>query len=236
MGDPALADPGLIPDHGEIGLEDSDAVTDDGFYEQVDCRYQLVHDNLMDLSHVGFLHFNTLGGGSEGSASAPVVETEGQRWMAGERELKDIATPPHFARFFGYDGQCDRVIGQRFYMPSLHHGWDDYRFPQGHRHAGESFGKLQVYHGITPARRNSTHYFFATARDFGREAQDEMRAATSAVIQEDVWCLSHLERLLKAYGANIPPEFSARADRQQLLARHRLEQMCVSERADTPDP
>ncbi len=229
MGDPALADPALIPDHGDIGLDDPKLVTDEVLHEELDARYQLIHDNLMDLTHVAFLHQNTLGGGSEASASAKVTETEGENWMEGERIIQNIPTTPHFAGYLGYDGLCDRIIGQRYYLPALHFGWDKYAYPAGHAEAGKIFGQLLVYHGITPARRNSAHYFFATARDFGQEAQEEMRAATSAVIREDVWGLSHVERMLRACNDEMPPEYSARSDTQQLMARRKLEKLIASE-------
>jgi phenylpropionate dioxygenase-like ring-hydroxylating dioxygenase large terminal subunit len=226
MGDPALADPALIPDHQEIGLESPYVITDEVLHREIEARYQLIHDNLMDLSHVGFLHQNTLGGGSEESASVKPVETEGEDWLEAERILRDLPTTPQFANYLGYDGLCDRHIGQRFYIPALHYGWDKYVYPSGHPQAGKVLGKLQVYHGITPARRNSSHYFFATARDF---APEQMRAVTTAVIDEDIWGLSHVERMLRALGDNIPPEFSARADTQQLMARHKLEKLIVDE-------
>ncbi|WP_162854661.1 aromatic ring-hydroxylating dioxygenase subunit alpha [Sphingobium estronivorans] len=229
MGDPVLADPGLIPDHYAIGLEGDDLTTDDAYHGEIEARYQLIHDNLMDLTHVAFLHRNTLGGGGDDSATAKVSEREGEGWLEAERIIRDVPTVPHFAAYLGYAGNCDRHIGQRFYLPALHHGWDKYLYPEGHPEAGKMFGMLQVYHAITPARRNSAHYFFATARNFGREAHEEMRAATIAVIQEDVWGLCHVERMLQACHGNVPREYSARTDTQQLLARRKLEQLILRE-------
>src|SRR3546814_752993 len=151
--------------------------------------------------------------------------------MEAERILRNLPTTPQFAGYLGYDGLCDRHIGQRFYLPALHHGWDKYVYPEGHPQAGRVFGKLQVYHGITPARRDSSHYFFATARDFAPEAQEQMRAVTTAVIDEDVWGLKHVERMIRSFGADVPPEFSARSDTQQLMARRKLEKLVVKEDA-----
>lgn len=231
MGDPALADPSSIPDHREIGLEDDELVTDEVLHEELDARYQLIHDNLMDLTHVAFLHRNTLGGGGDDTASAIFVEREGDGWMEGERVIRNIPTTPHFAGYLGYDGLSDRIIGQRYYLPALHFGWDKYVYPEDHPQAGTTFGKLLVYHGITPARRDTAHYFFAIARDFGREASEQMRGATSAVIQEDIWGLSHVERIIRSFGGTPPPEFSARADTHQLKARRKLEALIVAEQA-----
>jgi phenylpropionate dioxygenase-like ring-hydroxylating dioxygenase large terminal subunit len=229
MGDPALADPELIPCHEEIGLEEENNNSDEVRHVEVEARYQLLHDNLMDLSHVGFLHKNTLGGGSEAAAEASVVEQEGENWLEAERTIANIPMVAIFAPYLGYDGQIDRKVGQRFYLPALHHGWDKFLYPEGHPRAGELVGKLVVYHAITPARRNTAHYFFATARSFGPEAQEQMRAATSAVIDEDVWALTHLERTIRSYGDQLPPEFSARVDTQQLLARRKMEKLILRE-------
>jgi vanillate O-demethylase monooxygenase subunit len=64
MGDPSLADPALIPDHHDMGLTDPEFVSAVVYHEEIDARYPLLHDNLLDLSHVAFLHGSTLGGGS----------------------------------------------------------------------------------------------------------------------------------------------------------------------------
>jgi phenylpropionate dioxygenase-like ring-hydroxylating dioxygenase large terminal subunit len=58
MGDAARADASLIP--CALGHEDPNYIIDTGelFY---DANYQLIHDNLLDLTHLGYVHENTLG-------------------------------------------------------------------------------------------------------------------------------------------------------------------------------
>lgn len=58
MGDIARADASLIPP--ALGHEDPDYIIDTGelAYE---ANYQLIHDNLLDLTHLGYVHENTLG-------------------------------------------------------------------------------------------------------------------------------------------------------------------------------
>jgi vanillate O-demethylase monooxygenase subunit len=58
MGDVAKADASLIP--RALGHEDADYIIDTGelFY---DANYQLIHDNLLDLTHLSYVHEKTLG-------------------------------------------------------------------------------------------------------------------------------------------------------------------------------
>ena len=53
MGDPALADPALVPD---MHWNDDPAWAGDGKTIHVKCDYRLVVDNLMDLTHETFVH------------------------------------------------------------------------------------------------------------------------------------------------------------------------------------
>jgi phenylpropionate dioxygenase-like ring-hydroxylating dioxygenase large terminal subunit len=232
MGDPALADPALIPNHDDMGLTDPEFAAVEVYHEEIEARHQLLHDNLLDLSHVAFLHGSTLGGGSEATAIASYPQSKGPNWLRSDRLIRKTQVPPHFAHYLGRGGECDRYMPMFFYMPALHVGMDDYRVPaKDETSIGESFGKLLVHHAVTPARRNTTHYFFATARNFAKDAEAEMVAAFNAVIREDSWGLAAVERMLRALGDRIPPDFNARADTQQLLGRRLMEQLIVDDMA-----
>jgi vanillate O-demethylase monooxygenase subunit len=69
-GDPAKADEGAIPDYSRVTQAVEDATIRG--YLPTACDAMLLVDNIMDLSHVDFLHPNTLGGGGI-SAVKPVV-------------------------------------------------------------------------------------------------------------------------------------------------------------------
>src|SRR5216684_597579 len=63
MGDPAMADPALVPD---MHWNDDPAWAGDGKTIHVKCDYRLVVDNLMDLTHETFVH-----GGSTAMKPSP---------------------------------------------------------------------------------------------------------------------------------------------------------------------
>jgi phenylpropionate dioxygenase-like ring-hydroxylating dioxygenase large terminal subunit len=57
-GDPAKADPALMPD---MHWNDDPAWAGDGKMIRVNCDYRLVVDNLMDLTHETFVHGSSIG-------------------------------------------------------------------------------------------------------------------------------------------------------------------------------
>ena len=58
MGDPALADESLIPDF--VGVDDPRWAMKPGRMDY-NANYVLINDNLLDLSHIAFLHRKSLG-------------------------------------------------------------------------------------------------------------------------------------------------------------------------------
>ena len=107
MGDPALADPSLIPDHLYRFNEDPEW-TAVGGYLHVKAHYQLLVDNLMDLSHETFLHAKTIG--TVHVAETPLTKVERDdagvtvtRWML------DRPPPPIYDRSGGFSERGETV-------------------------------------------------------------------------------------------------------------------------------
>lgn len=119
-GDPALADESLLPDHFELGLEDPSYSTGGNIYNFVPGRYMLLHDNLFDLTHIGYLHMDTFGKGAE--ADQVPNPASGANWVESLFEQIDIETPPVFRSMFNYEGRVDRKFGLRLHAPCLHEG------------------------------------------------------------------------------------------------------------------
>lgn len=71
MGDPGRADPALLPALDAIGFDIPGAPLHPIAFHEIACRYQLLNDNLLDLSHLSFLHGRTSGGGTEDAEARP---------------------------------------------------------------------------------------------------------------------------------------------------------------------
>jgi phenylpropionate dioxygenase-like ring-hydroxylating dioxygenase large terminal subunit len=225
-GDPALADEALLPDHFEIGLTDPRYKCAGNVYNHVPCRYMLLHDNLFDLTHIGYLHRDTFGGGGGGSDEAP-IHSHGPGWVASHFDQPDIECPPFFAEMLGHSGKINRRFGLKLLLPCLHVGGEEF-------HTGpnnENFvGALRIYHSVTPATRTSCHYFFAAGHSWDHPDPmfaEGIVANIVPAIQEDVTATSYVEELVAHH--DRPSELPLHADHVGLRGRRMFEDMIIRE-------
>jgi phenylpropionate dioxygenase-like ring-hydroxylating dioxygenase large terminal subunit len=231
MGDAALADESTIPNHREIGLTDPEYVSNVVVYNEVACRYQLLHDNLLDLTHISILHSKTIGNGSDSVASTPETHAEGDNWAESTRVIKNFPCPEVFTPFLNYKGLIDRTITLKFLMPGLHCGMDEFRKPSVGDTPGELLGRLAIFHGVTPGRRHTTHYHFAIARDFAKDEATTgiFNHAMGAVIEEDKIGITAIEEMIVALGDRRPREVLALSDSHQTRSRRIFEKLIKNE-------
>ena len=71
MGDPALGDEGLIPP--AVGLDHPDYLLGHGHLDY-EAEARLINDNLLDFSHLTYVHANSFGSGPQFAASLPTLE------------------------------------------------------------------------------------------------------------------------------------------------------------------
>ena len=107
-GDPTAADPDLIPDMFQM---DSPEWAGDGRTIAVEANYQLVLDNLMDLTHEEFVHSSSIG--QDELSESDFVVTHDERTVTVTRWMHDIDAPPFWLKnmrdkFPGFEGKVDR--------------------------------------------------------------------------------------------------------------------------------
>jgi phenylpropionate dioxygenase-like ring-hydroxylating dioxygenase large terminal subunit len=116
MGDPALADAALVPralNHGDPGWR---MQTGELAYE---ANYQLINDNLLDLSHLSYVHENTLGRNSMSwGDSRPTVTPipcglRIARWVVNNPRPSYLAKPP------GDSGHVDMWASYDYMVPGI---------------------------------------------------------------------------------------------------------------------
>src|SRR5688572_10585547 len=91
LGDPARADPAAIPDLHWVDDPAWCAVTG---YHHFAANYQLVNDNLLDLSHESFVHEETIG--NESVAESPCHVTLVGNTVRAHRDMLNIEAPPFY--------------------------------------------------------------------------------------------------------------------------------------------
>lgn len=232
MGDPALADPALIPD---CGYQDDPAWSSIPAYIHYKADYRLILDNLLDFSHLAFVHENTLGGSPAIAAVHPKIEKiDGgvrlTRWYVGEPEIA-----PYLRGFNTFEGPVDRwhiyelfVAGNVFLMDSGSAPAGS-GAPEGRRvPRAMQFRATQI---VTPEDERNSHFFWSYAHDFNIADKAFTRTLSDRIAQgfeEDRLMIEAQQRVVDESGedrmAFIP------ADRALALGRRLIEERLAAER------
>jgi phenylpropionate dioxygenase-like ring-hydroxylating dioxygenase large terminal subunit len=173
-GDPEQADARLIPDLSCIGGERYRTI-----HGTIVARgnYQLVTDNLMDLSHVAFLHAGGLGSAAIESGQHEVFQSgttiDSNRWCP------DAPASPVWDALFGHYGKnVDHWLDMRWDAPASML-LDVGVAPAGsqRRNGISQWGA----HILTPEDEVTTRYFWASVRDFALDSAEVDAQIRSAV-------------------------------------------------------
>ncbi|MSQ71631.1 MAG: aromatic ring-hydroxylating dioxygenase subunit alpha [Betaproteobacteria bacterium] len=164
-------------------------------YIHLNAHYQLVIDNLLDLSHEAFLHKNTIG-------NAAVADTPAKARIKGDvveviRNMQNCPPPKLFVRAAGFTTNIDRYQGILFIPPcfviievrAVATGTDD-------REHGLAWWVLNA---LTPETNRSTHYFWGLPRSFKQddaELTELLRAGVTQTFAEDRDMLEGQQRIL----------------------------------------
>ncbi|MBL0421936.1 aromatic ring-hydroxylating dioxygenase subunit alpha [Ramlibacter sp. AW1] len=188
MGDEGRADPARIPRH---------PWHDDPAWEWVKDRYpiaanyQLITDNLMDLTHVGYVHGRTIGGTPQAHSQAQTTVKETEQGVRVERWMLDSIPPPTYTAACRFNTErVDRWMEIDFFAPStvrIHTGAVDAGTgaTEGRRDGGFAFLGLNT---MTPETESSTHYFWSGAnkrQPGGPSGCDRLRASLEVTFGED---------------------------------------------------
>ncbi len=232
-GDPALADPALVPD---LHWNDDPAWAGDGELIHALCNYKLVIDNLMDLTHETFVHEASIGG--RAVAEAPFQVTHGPGSATVTRWMLDVEPPPFWARQLERPGRVDRWQIIRFQAPAtiaidVGVAPTGSGAPQGNRSKGVNGCVLNT---VTPETDRTCHYFWAFARNYRLGEQrvtTELRDGVHRIFHEDELIFAAQQRAMEEnpgrtfYNLNI--------DAGALWARRLIDAMIARERAPAPE-
>jgi len=157
-GAPEQADPARIPDFAFV--PDSARSRTVRGYTLMQANYEYGTDNLLDLSHIEFVHKGTFAGQGVIFAGKHSVTVEGDT-LHSNWWIPNIP-PPSVARgAFPPEARVDHWLDMRWNAPAsmrLHVGVA----PQG---AGREAGfQLPQAHILTPADAHTTHYFWSSTR------------------------------------------------------------------------
>jgi vanillate O-demethylase monooxygenase subunit len=204
-------------------------------HARIACNYQLIIDNLLDLSHLAFVHSTTVG--SIELADAAVVKTE--RIEGGVRTSRwtlDVPPARTYAQFGRYECNVDRWQLTDFRAPCtlvIRNGSAKAGTGAPEGGVGEQPWEFIVCHAITPESDRTTSYFWTVTHDFGAddpEATAEFHRQCHQVIGEDIAVFTAQQRTL-----DLKPDarlIDIRYDQGPNEARRLIDRLLAEERGD----
>ena len=225
IGDQTRADPGLIPDHDEIRLTEPGWLALPALTNTLNCRAQLLHENLTDISHLSYLHPGTIGTDAVASTRVEISEHDG--FLRGMRMIPNEKLTGFFKDALGTEGPLDREVLIDFYPPNLHVAREKF-IGSG----GNAIAQYRVCHAVTPATATSTNYLVAWSRTFAHDSQgvtDTVNSVFAAVIDEDIDAVEAVENMLARQ--QQPREVLVSADTHSMRARRIMKKLFAEQSA-----
>jgi Phenylpropionate dioxygenase and related ring-hydroxylating dioxygenases, large terminal subunit len=126
--------------------------------------YQLIHDNLLDLSHLGYVHLRTIGGDPTTHMEADMTVESAGNTVRVVRHMRNSTPPATYSAAWPFKGKIDRwqeiefdVTHLRIWTGAVDTHTDSLEDPQ------RSGFHMRGLHGVTPETDNTTHYFWTMA-------------------------------------------------------------------------
>jgi phenylpropionate dioxygenase-like ring-hydroxylating dioxygenase large terminal subunit len=230
MGDPALADLATITDFHWLDDPEWGAKTS---YLHAEANWQLVVDNLLDLTHLAFVHETTIGNAALVENASVRVQRDGNKVIM-TRWMIDTPPPPTFVKVGGFTGNVDRwqIID---YTPPAFLRLDvgacptGTGAPEGNRVNGISMRNLNA---ITPETESTSHYFWGQCHSFdvnNRETTEKIFQQINTAFLEDVAVFQAQQRSIERNPD--APKLDIPADAGANQARRIIRQLYAAEQA-----
>ncbi len=177
MGAADAADPALAPDH-HIRLDDPAYLVIKG-HLAAQCGYKLILDNLLDLSHLAYVHSSTTGNRALAEQATVTAVVDGDK-VGVTRWMQDVPAAKAFVDYAGYTGNIDRWQHSEYIVPSYIYvnsgtAATGAGVSAAERRDSQGLWGFVVYHALTPETARSTHQFWAIALE-SRLVPEAMRA------------------------------------------------------------
>lgn len=219
------SDENLIPNFHENEHPDWTPVPG---YLLVEANFELIVDNLLDLTHVAFVHKTTLAG--TGVPDAPLEVNEESGRVTANRVMYNVEPSEMFRVTRGLEGRIDRWQYFEFYPPCYVH------IILGAREVGSDMRigdpTHVVLNGITPESEITSHYFWSTSRPWGHndtELDQKFESLTLTAFMEDKSIIERQQALILS-NPETNQLVSLNFDRAGRAARRLVEEL---RRADT---
>jgi vanillate O-demethylase monooxygenase subunit len=201
MGEPALADPAAIVDFPYH--DDRAKWPNKHDVYPIRGNYMLMVDNLMDLTHLGYLHARTVGGNPGQHVDAEMKTVRTPTGVKFTRWMKNSLPPPSYVRAAGFAGRVDRLQEFEFVAPSSVLQWTGATDAGSGTAPGDFRFQFRLFHGLTPETETSCFYFWSAANGYRQnepEATEQLYREIAPTFLEDKEMVEAQQARLSEYG------------------------------------
>ncbi len=238
MGEPARADKSLIvpfPYHNDsVNWPHKNEVY------HIKANYMLMVDNLMDLTHLGYVHTTTIGGNPNSHVEAKMKITPKDQGLHFMRWMLDVIPPPTYTRTVDFKGRVDRWQEFEYTAPGSVRQWsgalDVGRGAQQNREQPGAFS-IRLFHGLTPETEGSCFYFWSAAngsRPDDASATESLYRDSSTAFNEDRVVVEAQQAELERSGDR--PLVNIVSDTARVHMRRTVNRMLAEEARHTATP
>jgi phenylpropionate dioxygenase-like ring-hydroxylating dioxygenase large terminal subunit len=168
----------------------------------IGCNYLWVVDNLLDPSHVAWVHLTSFAGA--GTDNAPLELYEGVDRVVVSRWIYDAPASPYYQPFLKFDGNCDRKQHYECRLPAIAINGSVYT-PVGTGGQDEGLPAEALrnfsYNFMTPVDDSNTLYFWfqhCNAIPGSPDMAERMFAGATMAFNEDKLILEAVQRGMAA--------------------------------------
>lgn len=229
MGDPAKADESLIPN--TFSMEHPEwryAPT----YLHFKANFLYICDNLLDFSHLSYVHEKTLGGTTNIAEAKPNI-TRLANGVRVSRPIRNTVPAPFHARLGSFKGNVDRWFDYDFLAPGI------LLLASGIKpvdSAEDDFSEALRFHScqaVTPETDKTSHYFTMLAHNFRLDdavVTESLAQSQRAAFMEDIHMIEAQQRMIElSPGASMLP---MAADLAVTQYRRVFQELLDAERAE----
>jgi len=230
MGDPDAPDMARLPDAPWLA---DPAWTVVSGMQPLAARYELLVDNLLDLSHETFLHAGSIGTPEVAATPIEAELDEDGPVVRVSRHMEGAQCPPFYQRSTGLTSPIDRWQDIEYTPPGfyvLHSRIAPAGVVPRADGSDPDAAHAKVLYGITPSTETATYDFWLVARDFAPgdpEVDDYLATMNDEVVGQDVRALAALEQRVAAEPDGA--EVDIKIDRGGLAARRALATVVAAE-------
>lgn len=165
MGDVGKADPGRVPAYP--WHQDSGWRYKKNIY-LIEANHLYIYDNLLDLTHLGYVHRKTIGGDAETHFNASTNTVRTERGVRVKRLMLGCVPPPTYTAAYQFGTELVDRWQEIEFEPGLVRIFTGAKdvgtgAPEGNREDGFGFRGLNA---MTPETDDTTHYFWSAAHNF----------------------------------------------------------------------